>query len=106
MTYGDDGTRTLKEVRLFEVSLVAVPCAPTAQVTSVKSLSQVERLLAGIKRGDVTGDTLTQLKGIDAALKSLLRKNTIATATARNVWLATVRTAPMTSASTRTARAA
>jgi hypothetical protein len=77
VTYGDDGTRTLKEVRLFEISLTSVPCAPTAQVTSVKSLSQVERLLAGVKRADVTGDAAAQLRSIDATLKSLLRKNTL-----------------------------
>jgi HK97 family phage prohead protease len=77
VTYGNDGTRTLKEVRLFEVSLVVVPCAPAAHVTNVKSLAQMERLLSGIKHGDVTGDAAlaTQLRSIDAALKSLLRKD-------------------------------
>jgi hypothetical protein len=77
VTYGDDGTRTLTEVRLFEISLVAVPCAPAAQVTSVKSLGQVEQLLSAIKHGEVTGDVAAQLRNIDAALKSLLRKNTL-----------------------------
>jgi HK97 family phage prohead protease len=78
-TYNDDGTRTLREIRLFEISLVAVPCALAAQITSVKSLSQVECLLSGIKRGDVTGDAAlaAQLRGIDLTLKSLLRKNTM-----------------------------
>ena len=77
VTYGTDGTRTIREVKLFEISLVAVPCAPTARVVSVKSLSQVERLLAGIKPGDVTGDAAmaAQLRGIDSALKGLLRKD-------------------------------
>ena len=46
--------------------------------TSVKSFAQVERLLSGIKHGDVTGDAALaeQLRAIDLILKSLLRKNT------------------------------
>jgi HK97 family phage prohead protease len=79
VTYGADGTRTIREIKLWEVSLCAIPANPAAQVTSVKSLAQVERLLSGIKHGDVTGDAAlaAQLRTIDAALKSLLRKNTL-----------------------------
>jgi HK97 family phage prohead protease len=73
--YNNDGSRTLKEVMLHECSLVAVPANPRAQVTSVKSLAQVEHLLHGIRPNDVTGGTLTQLRSIDLALKSLLKKN-------------------------------
>lgn len=42
------------------------------------SLSKVERLLSGIKHSEVTGDAALaeQLRAIDLALKSLLRKNT------------------------------
>lgn len=77
--YGADGVRTIKEVFLHEVSLVACPANPAAIVTSIKSLAQVERLLSGIKHGDVSGDVAlaAQLRSIDAALKSLLRKNTL-----------------------------
>jgi HK97 family phage prohead protease len=77
VAYGSDGTRTLKEIRLHEISLVAIPANSFAQVVSVKSLGQVERLLSGIKPGDVSGDAALaeQLRGIDAALKSLLRKD-------------------------------
>ena len=77
VTYAGDGTRTITEVKLFEFSLVAVPCAPTAQVNFVESLGQVERLLSGIKPGDVTGDAAlaAQLRGIDVALKTFLRKD-------------------------------
>jgi hypothetical protein len=75
--YNNDGTRLLTEIRLYECSIVACPAAPTAQITSVKSLAQVERLLSGIKRDDVSGDLAAQLRSIDATLKSLLRKNTL-----------------------------
>jgi HK97 family phage prohead protease len=74
-TYGNDGTRTIREIKLFEVSLVAIPCNPAAQVTSVKSLAQVEHLLRSYRPGDVNADILAQMKGIDAALKTLLRKD-------------------------------
>ena len=71
----------MTEVRLFEISLVAVPAAPTAQITSVKSLSQVERLLSQIKHSDVTDDAAlaAQLHNIDLTLKSLLRKKAFLT---------------------------
>jgi HK97 family phage prohead protease len=75
VTYGDDGTRTLKEVHLHEVSLVAVPANPRAQVVTVKTLGQIENVLRTYRPGEVTGDTLSQLKGIDAALKTLLKKD-------------------------------
>jgi HK97 family phage prohead protease len=75
VSYNDDGTRTLKEVHLHEISLVAVPANPRAQVVTVKSLAQIETVLRSYRPGDVTGDTLTQLKGIDAALKTLLKKD-------------------------------
>jgi HK97 family phage prohead protease len=79
VTYGADGTRTIREIKLFEISLVAIPANPAAQVVSVKSLSQVERLLSGIKHGDVTSDMAlaSQLRSIDRALKSLLRKDAL-----------------------------
>jgi HK97 family phage prohead protease len=73
--YNNDGSRTLKEVMLHECSLVAVPANPRAQVTSVKSLAQVEHLLHGIRPNDVTGETLDQLRSINLALKSLLKKD-------------------------------
>jgi HK97 family phage prohead protease len=75
VTYSDDGTRTLKEVYLHEVSLVAVPANPRAQVVTVKSLAQIETVLRSYRPGDVTGDTLQKLQSIDAALKSLLKKD-------------------------------
>jgi HK97 family phage prohead protease len=77
VTYGGDGTRTLKEVRLFEVSLVAIPCAPTAQISSVKSLAQAESFLRTFRPGQVSPEDLEQLRSIDLTLKSLLRKNTL-----------------------------
>jgi HK97 family phage prohead protease len=73
--YGNDGTRTLKELMIHECSVVAVPANPRAQVVTVKSLSQVESLLRSFRPGDVQGDTLDQLRSIDLTLKSLLKKD-------------------------------
>jgi hypothetical protein len=75
VSYANDGTRTIKEVRLLEISLVAVPANPRAIVTNVKSLAQIESVLRGVRPADVTGSTLDQLRSINAALKGLLRKD-------------------------------
>jgi HK97 family phage prohead protease len=75
VTYSDDGTRTLKEVHLHEVSLVAVPANPRAQVVSVKSIAQIEDVLRGVKPSDVNDEVLAQLRGVSAELKRLLTKN-------------------------------
>ena len=77
VTYGDDGSRTLKEVHLHEVSLVAVPANPRAQVVTVKSLAQVETMLRTLRPGSVTAADIEQLRSIDLTLKTLLRKNTL-----------------------------
>ncbi|HTF69707.1 MAG TPA: HK97 family phage prohead protease [Edaphobacter sp.] len=71
-TYNADGTRTIREIKLYEVSLVAIPADPRAIVTSVKSLSQVESLLRGVRPGDLDAVLMEQLRGIDAELKRLL----------------------------------
>jgi HK97 family phage prohead protease len=71
------GIRHLSEVFLHECSLVAIPANPRAQVDSVKSLSQMERLLAGIKQGDMTDDVAAQLRRMDMQLRSLLRKDAL-----------------------------
>ena len=66
----DDGTRLLREIRLHEISLVAVPAAPRAQVTSVKSLADVRYLLKNFR--DVDEDGLGELLAIDSELRRLL----------------------------------
>jgi HK97 family phage prohead protease len=72
--YSDDGTRTLKEIKLYEISLVAIPANPKAQVTSVKSLPDVMSVLRGLR--DATDPAIVaQLRSIDAELKRLLRKD-------------------------------
>jgi HK97 family phage prohead protease len=76
-TFNADGTRTIRELKLWEISLVAIPANPLAQVTSVKSLAQVESLLRGVKPGDVDAVLMEQLRGIDSALKGLLRKDAL-----------------------------
>ncbi|WP_158944977.1 HK97 family phage prohead protease [Granulicella sp. S190] len=73
--YGNDGTRTLKELMIHECSVVAVPANPRAQVVTVKSLSQVETLLRSVRPGDMSRDTLDQLQAIDLTLKGLLKKD-------------------------------
>ena len=73
VTYSDDGTRTLKEIKLYEISLVAIPANPKAQVTSVKSLSDVEHVLRSITDAS-DADVVHQLKSIDAQLRRLLSR--------------------------------
>jgi HK97 family phage prohead protease len=75
VTYSDDGTRTLKEVHLHEISLVAVPANPRAQVVSVKSIGQIQDVLRGVKPADVNDAVLVQLRGVSAELKRLFAKN-------------------------------
>lgn len=43
----DDGVREIREVKLFEVSLVSVPANPMARVASIKNFSPDDRPLAG-----------------------------------------------------------
>jgi HK97 family phage prohead protease len=73
VTYSDDGTRTLKEIKLYEISLVAIPANPKAQVTSVKSLTDVEHVLRTITDAS-DADVVRQLKSIDVQLKRLLSR--------------------------------
>jgi HK97 family phage prohead protease len=61
-----DGTRLLREIRLHEISLVACPANPLAQVLSVKDIS---RVLGGLRVDEVPADDRTVLL---AALKKLL----------------------------------
>jgi hypothetical protein len=70
--YRDDGARVLKEVHLMEVSLVAIPANPRAQVVSVKSLGDVPRMLKSLGNGEITDDLLSDLYEIDRELKRLL----------------------------------
>jgi HK97 family phage prohead protease len=72
--FRDDGVRILKEIRLLEISLVAVPAQPKAQVTEVKSLGDVRLLLKGIKAAEP--EAIGELSEIAAELKRLLAKHT------------------------------
>lgn len=71
VSYRDDGTRVLKEVHLYEVSLVAIPANPRAQVTGVKILGDVRHMLKTMG-GEVTAGQLSELLEIDRELKRLL----------------------------------
>jgi HK97 family phage prohead protease len=75
--YNSDGSRVLKEIVVHEISIVSIPCNPAALIANVKSLSQVETMLRGVRPGDVKGDTLMQLRGIDTELKRLLKKDAL-----------------------------
>jgi len=71
VSYRDDGARVLKEIRLHEVSVVAIPAAPRAQVTTIKSLGDVRYALKSIG-ANVTDEQLGELLEIDRELKRLL----------------------------------
>ncbi len=64
-----DGTRVLKEIKLHEISLVAVPADPGAMVTSVKDAAGV---LANVKVEDLQAEDRAVLL---AAMKRLLGKD-------------------------------
>ena len=69
--YRDDNVRVLKEIHLVELSCVPVPAASRAQITSIKALGDVQRVLKTIS--DATEpEVISSLRGIDAELKRLL----------------------------------
>jgi HK97 family phage prohead protease len=69
------GVRSIREIKLYEVSLVAIPANRLAVVTSVKSLGDIETMLRNVKPSDVDDGVLVTLRSIDVALKSLLPEN-------------------------------
>jgi HK97 family phage prohead protease len=68
--YRDDGVRVLKEIRVHEISVVAVPANPEAAVFSVKSLSDARQLLRSIRTADSA--MLDELAEINFELRRLL----------------------------------
>jgi HK97 family phage prohead protease len=75
VAYRDDGARVLKELQLFEISLVSVPAQPRALISSVKSLGDVRLVLKSLKDGDVDADVIGELLEIDRELRRLLVGN-------------------------------
>ena len=76
--YNNDGTRTLKEVHVHEISLVAVPADPRAQVVSVKTLGDVQHVLKTIH--DATDpEVVSALRSINVEMKRLLQKDSSCT---------------------------
>lgn len=71
--YRDDGVRLLREVYVHEVSVVAVPAAPRAQISSVKALGDVRHVLKALR--DVDEDMLAELLEVDRELRRLLAGN-------------------------------
>lgn len=66
-------TRHLKEVALWEVSLVTFPMNPKARVRGVKGLGlDFKQLLDDIKSGRLTAEELKELKSEFVELKALL----------------------------------
>lgn len=72
LDYRDDGTRVLREIRLFEISVVAIPAAPRAQIAAVKTLGDVRHILHALRSETVDETALDDLREIDAELKALL----------------------------------
>jgi HK97 family phage prohead protease len=70
-TFDQAGVRTLQEVRLWEISLVAFPANQNALVTNVKSLDDALRI---VRDAAVSPDaiTLAQLRSISKELVSIL----------------------------------
>jgi HK97 family phage prohead protease len=66
-----DGGRLLQELRLHEVSVVTFPMNEQATVTSVKSLSDVSRLLKSMPVEELDAGALQTLAQIDRELKRL-----------------------------------
>lgn len=74
VSYADDGTRTLKEIHLHEISLVAVPANQRAVVTGVKTLGDVRHVLATMR--DATDpDVIQELRSVSTEVKRLLKKD-------------------------------
>lgn len=76
VSYSNDGTRILKEIHLHEISLVAVPANPRAQVVSVKTLGDVQRVLAAV-RDPSDPEVLAQLRTVNSEMTRLLRKSAL-----------------------------
>jgi HK97 family phage prohead protease len=64
--------RRLKQVHLLEISLVAVPAQPAAQVVSVKSIADARRLLEGLRGGDLGADVIGELRQIHKHLAHVI----------------------------------
>ena len=76
--YRNDGVRVLREVHLVELSCVPVPAAPRAQITSIKSLGDVQHVLKTIH--DATEpEVASALRSINVEMKRLLQKDSSCT---------------------------
>jgi HK97 family phage prohead protease len=65
--YRDDGAQVLKEIRLHEISLVAIPANQRAVVTGVKALGDVRHMLKSLGSG-VTDDQVRNCARSTASL--------------------------------------
>jgi uncharacterized protein len=72
VSYDDAGRRILSEIRLWEVSVVAIPANPLAQITSVKSLADAERYILGIKAAGPDAEMVNHLRAIHSHVLTLL----------------------------------
>jgi HK97 family phage prohead protease len=81
VTYDDDGARHIKSLHLYEISCVCFPANPSAQITSVKSLDQVEKFLrqerARIQKsaGAMDDEMTAHLQAIHMHVLSMLEAN-------------------------------
>lgn len=67
-----DGSRLIHEVKLFEISLTALPANLGAQVFEVRSLQDARRLLAGLDASNIEAEERPELKAIETELRRLL----------------------------------
>jgi hypothetical protein len=71
-TYDQTGIRTLNEVRLFEISLVAIPANLLAQVASLKSLHDAVRVVRAAADKNDDAEARATLRKLLSDLRPLL----------------------------------
>jgi prohead serine protease len=71
-TYDQTGVRTLNEVRLFEISLVAIPANPMAQVTHVKSLEEAIGVVRAVASNSSDAATMKPLRELLKELEPIV----------------------------------
>ena len=68
----EGGSRYLSEIRLHEVSLVAIPAQPAAQVLDVKSLSATAAWIDRLAVGELTDELRRELRSLQEAVQRRL----------------------------------
>jgi hypothetical protein len=66
--------RRILEAKLYEISLVAVPANPAAEITGVKSIDSVKEFFTELNSQPLTGEQIAVLKDAHKRLTALLEK--------------------------------